>query len=38
MSTRVPTRGAMMPAIGATTMGAIVHGIVMHAGLERRLP
>ena len=28
MSTRVPTRGAMSPASGAMTIGAIVHGMV----------
>ena len=31
MSTRVPTRGAMMPAIGATNIGASVHGVVCTA-------
>ena len=31
ISARVPTRGAMMPAIGATNIGARVHGVVCTA-------
>ena len=31
MSTRVPTLGARMPAIGATNIGASVHGVVCSA-------
>ena len=31
ISARVPTRGAMMPAIGATIIGASVHGVVWTA-------
>ena len=36
MSTRVPTRGAMMPAIGATNIGASVHGVVCTAASSGR--
>ena len=31
----MPTRGARMPASGATIIGASVHGVVMHGRLER---
>ena len=34
ISTRVPTRGAMMPAIGATNIGARVHGVVWIADTD----
>ncbi len=38
ISTRVPTRGAMNPARGATTIGAIVHGVVCTAASSGEAP